>query len=68
MARPWRPNDDQRGSDQVRRANPTSNSDYYQIDIIRPDDGKTNIAHYIADRRDAEMLAARIQHAINPQA
>jgi len=49
-------------------ANPTSNSDYYQVDIIRPDDGKTNIAHYIADRRDAEMLAARIQHAIDPQA
>ena len=57
-------------ADQIKSvvANPTSNSDYYQVDIIRPDDGKTNIAHYIADRRDAEMLAARIQHAINPQA
>ena len=45
-------------------ANPTPNSNFYQVDVIDLGGRKSQIASYIYERRDAEMLAARIQHAI----
>ena len=55
-------------ADQIKGvvANPTPNSKTYQIDVVRSGSGKTQIARYIAERHDAEMLAARIQRAVLP--
>jgi hypothetical protein len=46
-------------------ANPTPNSSSYEIDVIGSGDSKTQIARYIAERHDAEMLAARIERAVS---
>jgi len=49
-------------------ANPTSNSSTYQIDVIGLTGQKTTIANWVALRRDAEMLAARIARSAAVQA
>jgi hypothetical protein len=48
-------------------ANRTSNSSTYEVDVIGANNRKTQIARYIAERHDAEMLAARLQRAVNVQ-
>jgi len=54
------------GADKIKAiiANPTPNARTYQIDVVGSNSGKTQIARYIAERHDAEMLAARIQRAV----
>ena len=46
-------------------ANPTSSSSSYEVDVIGLGGQKTQIAANIRERRDAEMLAARIQRAVS---
>jgi len=45
-------------------ANATSGSRYYQVDVIKNSGVKDVVASYVADRKDAETLAARLLHAI----
>jgi hypothetical protein len=47
-------------------ADPTSNSRYYQIDVIKGA-SKDAVAAFIADRKDAELLAARLTRATSAQ-
>jgi hypothetical protein len=47
-------------------ADPTSNSRSYQIDVIKSG-SKDTVAAYIADRKDAELLAARLTRATSAQ-
>jgi len=48
-------------------ANQTVNSSTYEVDVIGANNRKTQIARYIAERHDAEMLAARLQRAVGVQ-
>jgi hypothetical protein len=43
---------------------PTSNSPYYEVDVIRLGGMKVRVAGSIHDRHDAEMLAARIARGV----
>ncbi|HEY6139363.1 MAG TPA: hypothetical protein VI670_16495, partial [Thermoanaerobaculia bacterium] len=42
-------------------AAPTANSPFYQLDVVRRAGSKLTIAQYVRSRKDAEMLAARLE-------
>jgi len=45
-------------------ATPTANSPYFDVNVFRRNQSKLAVASYIANRKDAEMLAARLQHDV----